>query len=560
MRARLALVFVVPFGLLALWAVSPSSSPSLNDPAVQQALGQIRPEAIEAHIRFLADDLLEGRGTGTRGHELAARYLAAQFEALGLEPAGADGTYFQPVPLRKTELVEEQASLTLVRGGQELKLAYGEHYVMRGDPLRLESSVAAPVVFVDFGVTAPELGYDDYAGVDVRRRIVALVSGAPASFPHDQRAYYSSGTVKVKNAVAHGARGLLILRTPKQEKQFSWAHVRRHLKAGAMRWLDEAGRPNDVFPEMQVAALLSQTGAEALFAGAPTSLEEIFATARESKPQAFELPVQARLRRVSRHTPLESPNVAAVLRGSDPKLRDQYVVYTAHVDHMGIGEPVNGDAIYNGALDNASGTAVLLEVARAFAELPQPPRRSVLFLGVTAEEMGLLGSDYFVHHSTVPRESLVANVNLDGALMLHPLRDVIAFGAEHSNLAEAVEQAADRLGLKLSPDPMPDEVLFVRSDQYSFVRKGVPGVFMVEGWNTGDPETDGGALLRQWIQTRYHTPQDDFSQGMDFGAGAKFARVNFLIGYLVANQDSPPAWNPGDFFGEKFAPQAPASR
>jgi hypothetical protein len=430
---------------------------------------------------------------------------------------------------------------------------------MTGNHLRTETSVAAPVVFVGFGVTAPEADYDDYAGVDARGKIVVYLRGAPASLPHNQRAYYSSGRVKRQNALAHGAVGLLSFLTPESEKRFGWGQVLGHIRQGSMRWLEATGDPHDVSPQVRGTALLSAAGAEALFQGAPQPLEEVLKAAKAGRPRSFELPVEARLRVASRHRQLQSPNVVALLPGSDPDLRQEYVVYTAHLDHLGVGEPDEGDAIYNGALDNASGTAVLLEVARAFASLPQRPRRSVLFLAVTAEEKGLLGSDYFVHHPTVPAESLVANLNLDTAMMLHPLHDVVAFGAEHSSLATVVEQAARHLDLEVSPDPMPGQVLFIRSDQYSFVQRGVPAVFLVDGLKTGDPEFDGRTLLFQWMGTRYHSPKDDLSQDLDFEAGAKFAGVNFLIGYLVANQTPRPAWNQGDFFGEKFGRGAPGT-
>lgn len=542
--SRLLLLF------LALLAPAWSSAPSAAQP--DQALGQIPAEAIRAHMRFLADDLLEGRGTGTRGYQLAANYMAAQFEAMGLEPAGSDGSFFQPVPLRKTELVESGSSLALLRGGKEVKLAYGKDYVLRGNHARTEASVAAPVVFAGFGVTAPELRYDDYAGVDVRGKIVALFPGAPASFPHNQRAYYSSSTVKRTNAVARGAVGFLLLRRPEDEERFPWERLLRAARMPGMRWLDESGIPQNISPEIRGQAVLSRSGAEALFSGAPKSLEEALAAASEGQPQAFDLPVEARLHTVSRHSRLESPNVAALLAGSDARLRGEYVVYTAHLDHLGVGEPVKGDAIHNGAYDNASGSAALIEIARAFTRLPEPPRRSVLFLAVTGEERGLLGSDYFVHHPTVPLEKMVANVNLDMYLMLHPLRDIVAFGAEHSSLGHIVEQAAAELGLAVSPDPVPEEVVFIRSDQYSFVRQGVPAVFLKEGDETGDASVDGAELSREWRRTRYHTPQDDLNQPMDFEAGARFAQVNLLIGYRVANQTHRPAWHPGDFFGQKF--------
>jgi len=256
---------------------------------------------------------------------------------------------------------------------------------------------------------------------------------------------------------------------------------------------------------------------------------------------------------MSRLSDVQSPNVVAKLEGADPELRDEYVVYSAHLDHDGIMESIEGDNIFNGAYDNASGTAVLLEMARAFQCLPEPPRRSILFLGTTAEEKGLLGADYFAQDPTVPRESIVANLNVDSPLMLYPPKDVVVFGGEHSSLGRTFERAASHLGLSISPDPMPEEVIFVRSDQFPFVRHGIPAAFAIVGFESGDPEINGAAATRTWLTTVYHTPKDDFSQKMDFETGALYARVNFLAGYLVAQSSEPPTWNDGDFFGTLFA-------
>lgn len=523
-----------------------------SDPAVDRALTQVRSEALRAHMAFLADDLLEGRGTGTRGYELAAKYAAAYFEALGLEPAGVNGSYFQPVPLRKTEAVAERCSLVLRQGDREQKLSYGEGFLTGGDLLREDTSVTAPVVFAGFGVSAPELNYDDYASVDAKGKIVVVLAGAPPSFPSGQRAHYSSGSVKHRTAVAHGAVGFLALWTPTLEKMLPWPVLRRLVRRGSMQWLEAGGVPHDVQPEIRGAAALSQAGGQLLLAGAPASLEEIYAAAEKGKPPAFDLPTEASLKLVSRHTPLASPNVVAVLRGSDPELRNEYVVYTAHLDHEGFGEPVEGDNIYNGAYDNAAGSAVLLEIARAFASLPEPPRRSVVFVLTAAEEEGLLGADYFVHNSPVPAENIVANVNIDGALMLFRFTDVVAYGADHSSLGAVARQATARLGLEVSPDPFPEQTLFIRSDQYPFIKKGVPALFIITGLKSSDPQVNGGALLQQWLTTLYHTPKDDMSQTMDFDTGALYVKLNFLVGYQVANETERPQWNPGDFFGETF--------
>lgn len=551
LSSRLGWVFAALLSLSCNSFAQPAPSED-----VERALAQIRPEAIRAHMDFLADDLLEGRGTGSRGYDIAARYVATQLAAAGLQPAGAagdKGTWFQPIPFRKAVAVEDQSSLVLAQGGKTRTLQYGKDYVLRVEGIQNErSEVTAPVVFVGFGATAPEMKYDDYAGIDVRGKIVAVLTGAPPAFPHNQRAYYSSSRLKGENAVAHGAVGVLLISTPENEASFPWRQILRGTRAGGMRWYDPAGKLDEVFPEIRGIAWLSREGATALFAGAPKTLEQAFADADASRPQSFEMPVRASVTSVARHTKAESANVAGVLRGSDPALRDQYVLYTAHLDHLGITEPVDGDTINNGFYDNASGIGVMLEVARAFASLPRAPRRSILFVAVTGEEKGLRGSEYFARHPTVPIDRIVADVNLDMFLMITPLTDVVAFGAEHSSLGPVAEMAARQVGLTVSPDPAPEETIFIRSDQYSLVRRGVPSLFITHGFKSAAPGVDGGAKIKEWLHTRYHTPQDDASQPLDLDYGGKFARMNFLIAYQVAQDDKVPTWNAGDFFGQRF--------
>jgi Zn-dependent M28 family amino/carboxypeptidase len=283
----------------------------------------------------------------------------------------------------------------------------------------------------------------------------------------------------------------------------------------------------------------------------------VFTAAAASTPQAFDLAARVTLATRSTHRDVESANLVARLEGSDPGLRDEHVVYVAHVDHFGRGVAMNGDDIYNGAHDNASGVAIVLEIARAYAALPTPPRRSVVFLFVTAEERGLLGSDYFARNPTVPRDGLVANLALDMPFLFHPLLDVVPYGAQHSTLAAPVTRAATRLGIAIAEDPIPEQVLFIRSDHYSFVRQGVPSLFIKSGFQTGDPARDGAAINAAYRRDVYHKPNDDMSQAFDFEAGAAHARLNFLTGWLVAQETARPAWNAGDFFGELFG--GPAS-
>jgi hypothetical protein len=380
-----------------------------------------------------------------------------------------------------------------------------------------------------------------------------MIYGAPSAFPSTERAYYSDGTIKAKNAVAHGAVGELSIMLPEDWKRYAWEWLVPQIQMGEMHWLDKSGAPHDFFPELRGNALFSSKGGAVLFAGAPNTMEQAFETARASKAQAFALPVSAHIHTVASEQVISSPNIVAELKGSDPSLRDQYVVYTAHVDHLGICPAVEGDNVCHGALDNASGTSSLLEIARAYASLPKAPRRSVLFVFVTGEEMGLLGSDYFAHSPTVPLKSIVANVNIDGAPGSYfQMKDVVALGAEHSSLGDEVSSAAKVMGYDVSPDPMPEEVSFIRSDQYSFVLRGVPAVDVEDGVKATDPKVNGLEVIKKWLVTRYHTPLDNMDQPIDFDSMAKGAVMNFLVGYQVAQHDGVPAWNQGDFFGTTF--------
>jgi Peptidase family M28 len=519
---------------------------------VQTVLQSFSKAALRAHMGFLADDLLEGRGTGTRGHELAAKYVATEFEAAGLEPAGVKGSYLQPVPLREIQVEPEACEFTIIQGGQSKTMKWGVDYVLRGNEVNPDSTVKAPVVFVGFGVVNRGRKYDDYAGLEVKGKIVAVIFGAPATFPSEERAHFASGTEKAREAAAHGAVGFLSLRIPETEALLPWNRSVIGSEMPAFRWLDPKGVPNDSFKEILATAALSMDGAERLFAGAPETWSAVQNDVKEGKLRGFALPVSARLHVVSKHREISSPNVAGVLRGSDASLAGEYVVYTAHTDHLGIGRPINGDAIYNGAVDDASGTSALIEMAKAFATLSTRPARSILFLAVTAEEKGLLGSDYFAHYPTVPAGSLVADVNMDGASVFYTFKDVVPLGAEHTSMGEVVERDAGKLGLRVSPDPLPEQVSFIRADHYSFVRQGIPAITIGEGLQAKDPKIDGRKFVENWIATRYHAPSDDMDQPLNFDATVQFMQISFLVGYDLAQERQRPSWKAGDFFGELY--------
>jgi len=517
-----------------------------------ELLNRITPAGIRANMSYLADDLLEGRGTGTRGYSLAALYVRSRFEALGLKPAGVNGDYFQQVPLRRLTVVPEGTTLEIIRHPQIQRLALGRDFITGGNALVTYSPSEGPMAFVGYGVSAPEFGYDDFAAVDVRGKIVVELFGAPSTFPSAPRAYYSDGYVKAKIAAAHDAIGVIGVWAGPMSERIPFERLVRFYQEPQLRWLDAAGVPNEAVPEIHASAMVSEKGAAILFQGARKTLRQALDDAAQNKPQGFSLVGDAAIHLTTRFTAVESPNVAAILPGSDAALKNEYVVFSAHLDHLGIGEPIRGDVIYNGALDNASGVSGMLEIARAFSEMPTPPRRSILFLAVTGEEAGLLGSDYFAHVPTVPISKIVADINMDGIALLYDFRDVVGLGAEHSSLSRELADVAQHMNLEVSPDPMPEEVYFVRSDQYSFVRQGVPAVFLSEGFKTMNPSLNGKSISLEWESTIYHTPQDDMKQKLKFDAGAKFARVDMAIGYEVAQETERPHWNAGDFFLIKF--------
>lgn len=510
----------------------------------EPGLRALRGDALSAHVRFLADDLLEGRGTGTRGHAIAARYLAAQLQALGFEPAGEQGTFLQAVPLLGMTVQPERCSLEV--GGSRLE--YGREALVYPRAGSAEDDVSGELVFAGFGISAPEYGYDD-TPADLRGKIAVVLYGAPRSpradfFPAAASAVYSDAWRKARFLASRGAVGMLVVLTPEVLRHLPWEFFVRQAPFEAMVW-KEGARPGTgaVLP----SARLPDTALPRLLAASGRKAEDLFAEGPVGKLRPFPLGVRARLRVGVALRDLTSENVAGVLRGSGRA--GEYVAVTAHLDHLGIGPPIGGDAIYNGAVDNASGVAGIIEVARAFAALPRRPARSILVLGVTGEEKGLLGSDYFAHHPTVPIRAIAADVNLDGLEAYWRPHDLVVLGGEHSTLEGAARAAAGTLHLALSPDPQPEQVFFIRSDQYSFVRQGVPSIFPVAGWRDADGKVERNRALEEWwFKNRYHQPSDEWDPALDYENAAMVARADFLAALAVALDPERPRWNPGDFF------------
>ena len=524
-----------------LFASSALAAPPA-DPAARRSA-----ENMKAHMTFLSSDLLEGRDAGSRGFDIAADYVASQFRQLGLTPAGDNGSFFQRVPLWASRPTS-QGRVVLKGPGGDIALVFGEDYFPGRTPVAGETRISAPLVFVGFGVVAPEHGRDDYEGLDMKGKIVVALSGAPNGLQTEERAYYANGRTKRREAAAHGAIGLITVETPLGEKLRPFAEGLRAWDSWGMTWRGPDGQPFDPAPGVPSLASISVKGAAKLFAGAAKSYDDVIAAveATDGAPH-FNLAVSGDITITGETKGVESKNVAAILPGSDPRLKDEVVVLSAHLDHIGIGKPVNGDTINNGTLDNAAGVATTLEVARTFSEARKRPRRSILFLTVTGEEKGLLGAEYFARNPTVPLQKIAADVDIDMPVLTYDFTDVVAFGADRSGIGPAVRRAAGRMGLALSGDPMPEQGLFTRSDHYRFVEVGVPAVFLMTGFQNG-----GEQAFRGFLANCYHKPCDDLSQPISYAAGAKFARINYEITRELTDMPRRPTWNKGDFFGEKY--------
>ncbi|WP_239692474.1 M28 family metallopeptidase [Microbulbifer mangrovi] len=520
-------------------------------------------ERMRADVEYLSADALAGRKTGSRGYQQAAQHVADRFAALGLQSITGDD-YFQQVPFREARWGKHQATLMLHGRDGDITFELGADFLAKPPTIGEDTVTSAGLVFVGYGVGAPEFGFDDYAGLDVQGKIVVVLDGRPPQLPSEVGAHYASGRTKRETAARHGAVGFINLNTPALEARRSFARSSEHIQEPTFDWLRADDVPGNAIPGMHPAVVLDIPAARQLFMGAQRSLETIFTEMDNGVvPKGFPLPYSATLTSGGEHRKVVSPNVVGLLPGSDPKLRDEYVVFTAHLDHIGVDaagsgqgdvhDQLNPDRINNGAQDNAAGIAVMLEVARLFADSARAPRRSILFVAVTAEEEGLLGSDYFARHPPVPPQSMVANINLDMPMLLYPFRDVIAFGAEHSSLGKSAAHAAQRAGLKLSPDPMPEQVIFVRSDHYSFVRQGVPSIYLITGREAIDQNIDGTQAQLDFLISRYHRPDDEADEQISYIAAQQFAEVNFAIAWDVADAERKPRWNRGDFFGELFA-------
>lgn len=534
-RLGLAAALALPAGLLAQAASTRSGAEAIDR------------AAIEGPIRFLADDLLEGRGPASRGDQLTQLYLATTLQMLGYEPGGEDGSYLQSFDIVGID-AKAPETWQFRKGGQTLSLKWSDQYIAASGVQKERSEIKdAELVFVGYGIQAPEYQWDDFKGMDLKGKVLVMLNNDPdwdpKLFEGNRRLYYGRWRYKYESAARQGAAGAIIVHTT-PSAGYGWQVIQTS-------WTGEQFElPAEKEPRIQIAGWTTEDAARQLVKLGGQDLDALVKQARSRDFKPVPLGVTTSLvleNKISRKT---TANVGGVLRGSDPKLRDEVVVYTAHHDHLGIGTPdKEGDTIYNGAMDNAAGTAQILAVAKAFAEMPERPKRSILVLFVAAEEQGLLGSLYYSLHPTFAPGKIAANINLDGGNIFGRSEEVVYIGMGKSSLDEVVRALAAKQGRTVVGDQFPDKGSFYRSDQFNFARIGVPAIYLDTGTKfRGRPADWGTEKIEAWEAAHYHQASDELTPAWNFEGMIEDARLSFEAGLQIANTVQLPAWNPGDEF------------
>jgi Zn-dependent M28 family amino/carboxypeptidase len=540
--------------------------PSAPDVALQSLSG----DRLLAHIKVLSSDQFEGRGPGSNGEQLTIGYLQDQFRTLGLEPGNPDGTYLQNVPLVGIT-PDPHMQLTFNGHGRSFAPKFEKDFVAWTKRVADRSSVDADVVFVGYGVQAPEFQWDDFKGLDVRGKVlVVLVNDPPVPDPQNPAqldanvfggkamTYYGRWTYKFEKAAALGAAGCLIIHDT-DRAGYPWEVVRNSWSAEQF----DLSTPDKNVGRLAVEGWISHETADALFRAAGLDLTKLAASAATRDFRPVPLGVRAKIAIQNRLRMIDSHNVIAKLTGSDAKLKNSYVMYTAHWDHFGIGPEVNGERIYHGAVDNASGTAALLEIARAYQQLATRPKRTIVFLSVTAEEQGLLGSQYYTEHPLYPLAQTAVEINMDGMNVYGRTRDITMIGKGSSTLDELVADVAGEQGRTVKADAEPEKGFFYRSDHFNFAKQGVPSFDPDSGTDyIGKPEGWGFEMRRKYTAENYHKPSDKIQSDWDMSGAVQDSQLYFLIGYRVANADQMPEWKSGTEFKAKreATPGSPPNR
>jgi Zn-dependent M28 family amino/carboxypeptidase len=497
------------------------------------------------YVKVLASDDMEGRETGSPGLRKAQEYVVEQLKNAGLEPVGSR-SYYQPVRFESRQIVEQDSSLALVSNRQVEPLTLGDDAIF-STRVDLASAVDASLVFAGYGLTIPELGHDDLAGLDLRDKVVVIFPGAPAEIPGALASHYQSAGERWKALRKAGAIGVITILNP-TAMDIPWSRISANRAHPNMAL---KGAEFDETSGEKLAVVFNPEKAQKLFEGSGHTLQELIDLVKDRKPLPhFPLVPTIRAKASVNKKTVESANLVAELPGSDPKLKDQYVVLSAHLDHLGVGEPINGDRIYNGAMDNASGSAVLLDLIASLKKSPKKLKRSLLFVFVTGEEKGLLGSRYFTTHPTVKPGSMVADINIDMFLPIVPLKILTVYGLAESDMGDMVREIAQSQGVQVQPDPEPQRNAFIRSDQYNFIRHGVPALAMKVGFEKGSPQQ---TIFKDWLTQRYHAPSDDLEQPVDLAAAGKYEDVIQGLMMRLAGSAGRPQWKQDSFF-RRYAP------
>ncbi len=514
--------------------------------SVKKAMSQVDTVTIRNHIAYLADDKLKGRMPGTEGYQMAVDYVVDQFQKMGIQPGGDPGQYTQKLILRKSVVNNSTAKAALKdKHGNVDSLIFAKDFQPVPHPMLPIASGEGALVFTGYGVDIPGL-YSDYDGIDVKGKVVVMVTGVPDGISASTLvSHFTSPGNKMNTAFTKGAIGAILV-SPTAQFANSNPTLQSNVALDPQK-TTVYGR--GFIGNLGFALNGSKSFLSGLFLNSGKNLNQVLADIKGRKNSSFEFPFQFAVSYSNTHSEFESHNVVGLIPGSDSKLKNEYVVHSAHLDHVGIGRPENGDSIYNGAHDNASGVASLLEIARIYKNGNAKPKRSILIVMVTAEEMGLVGSSYFAANPSVPKSSIVADVNTDMPTVIAPLLSVVPLGAEHSSIMGNVKFAADYLGVEIEADPEPEQNRFVRSDQYSFVVSGIPALHIKYGNKTNIPGFDMDAFIKEWRAKYYHRAADGMDGIFNFTAAKTYVHLNFLISYSIANTLEKPRWNPGDLFG-----------
>jgi hypothetical protein len=505
---------------------------------------------IKSHVAYLSSDLLLGRKPGKPGYQMAVDYVIKEYKSMGILPAGENGGFTQKVILRNSKLVKDKTILSFTQNdGTSQKLTLGEDYLFYANPEKSKVDFSAPLVFVGSGIDAPELGFNDYKNIDVKGKICVVLQKSPDNVPANVKLHLRYPSTYQDYALKHGAVGVLLCNYENNTARFK-VGANLSIQGGSNVSIKPDGKltpsANYMGGNIQVAGSITVDVLKDLMKANGLNLEEIWKGLEKGNCVSQNLKTTASGIYESVYSDIESYNVIGKIEGTDKKLKNEYVIHSAHLDHLGVGKAIEGDSIYNGAHDNASGVAAALEIARTYSQLPIKPKRSMLFLMCTAEEMGLLGSAYFANNPTVPKKDIVVDVNTDMPTFLAQLESIAPLGAEHSTLEDITKKAAKLLNLSIETDPEPTEGRFVRSDQYSFVKAGIPALHVKFGHINSNKNL--AEDVKKWRVAHYHKPSDQIENGFVWSASRKYAQVNFLISYMAAQDKKRVSWKKDDFF------------